>query len=103
VQIVENWSRIRGRVVAWQPPRKAGESGTLTIAVDDVESVASRDGSAHRNLLADAAGRTVHVTVPASAAGHVKARPGATAVVEVRRGPSKDRLFAHPERIAVKP
>jgi hypothetical protein len=103
VQIAENWSRIHGRVEAWQPPRKAGDSGTLTIAVDNVEDVVSRDGSHHRNLLADAAGKTVHVIVPASAASRVEARKGSTAVVEVRRGQSADRVFAHPERITVRP
>jgi hypothetical protein len=101
VQIAENWSRIRGRVEAWQPPRKAGDSGTLTIVVDGVEDVASRDGSLHRNLFADAAGTTVHVTVPASAAEHIDAHNGSTAVVDVRRGQSPDRVFAHPDRITV--
>jgi hypothetical protein len=90
-------------VKAWQPPRKAGEPGTLTIVVADVENVTSRDGSDHRNLLNDAAGRTVQVIVPASAARRLRARPGATAVVEVRRGRSPERLFAHPERITLEP
>ena len=103
VQIAENWSRILGRVEAWQPPRKAGDPGTLTIVVDRVEDVVSRDGSRHRNLLADAAGTTVHVVVPASAAEHVKPRKGSTAVVEVRRGQSPERVFAHPERITLTP
>jgi hypothetical protein len=103
VQIVENWSRIRGRIKSWRPPRKPGESGTLTIAVDDVENVASRDGSHHRNLLADAAGQTVQVIVPPDTARQLRARKGATAVVEVRRGQSPDRVFAHPERITLTP
>jgi hypothetical protein len=103
MQIAENWSRIRGRVEAWQPPRKAGDSGTLTIAVDGVEDVASRDGSHHRNLMTDARGRTVDVIVPASAATHVQARKGSTAVVEVRRGQSPERVFAHPEHITLTP
>ena len=103
MQIAENWSRIRGRVEAWQPPRKDGEPGTLTIAVDRVEDVVSRDGSRHRNLLADAQGRTVQVVVPASAAKHVEPTKGSTAVVEVRRGPSPERVFAHPDRITLTP
>jgi hypothetical protein len=103
VQIVENWSRIRGRVEAWRPPRRPGESGTLTVAVDDVENVASRDGSHHRNLLADAAGQTMQVIVPPGAAKELRARKGAIAVVEVRRGSSPDRVFAHPERITLTP
>lgn len=101
MQIAENWSRIRGRVETWQPPRKRGDPGVLTIAVHDVEEVVSRDGSHHRNLLADAAGRTVEVIVPASAARSVRARSGSSAIVEVRRGRSPERLFAHPERITV--
>ena len=101
VQIAENWSRIRGRVEAWQPPRKAGDPGTLTIVVERVDDVASPDGSRHRNLLADAAGTTVHVMVPASAATRVQPRKGSTAVVDVRRGRSPDRVFAHPEHITL--
>jgi hypothetical protein len=101
VVIAENWSRIRGRVEAWQPPRKAGDPGTLTIVVDRVEDVASPDGSHHRNLLADATGTTVHVTVPASAAKRVQPRKGSTAVVDVRRGKSADKVFAHPEHITL--
>jgi hypothetical protein len=90
-------------VEAWQPPRTPGGSGVLTIAVEDVEEVASRDGSHYRNLLAGVAGQTVQVIVPASAAARVRARKGASAVVEVRRGQSPERLFAHPEHIAVTP
>jgi hypothetical protein len=100
VQIAENWARLRGRVEAWQPPQKSGESGTLTLAVDHVEDVVSRDGSRHPNLLADTAGTTVQVIVPASTACHVEPQRGATAVIEARRGPSAHRVFAHPERIS---
>jgi hypothetical protein len=103
VQVAENWSRIHGRVEAWQPPQKPGDSGTLTIAVDHVDEVVSQDGSRHRNLLGDAAGTTVHVIVPASAAQHVEARQGSTAIVDVRRGTSPERVFAHPERITLTP
>lgn len=103
VQIVENWSRIRGRVEDWKPPRKSGEPGTLTIAVERVEDVASSDGSRHHNLLAGAAGTTIHVIVPASAATRVEPPKGSMAVVEVRRGGSPERVFANPERITLMP
>lgn len=103
MQIVENWSRMRGRVEAWHPPRKAGDPGTLTIVVDRVEDVISRDGSPHRNLLAEAAGTTVEVVVPGSAAERVAPRKGSRVVVEVRRGTSPERVFAHPERITLTP
>jgi hypothetical protein len=103
VDIAENWSRIRGRVEAWQPPRKAGDPGTLTLVVDHVEDVVSRDGSRHRNMLSDVAGRTIEVMVPASAAEQVDPRKGSTAVVEVRRGKSPERVFAHPNGITLTP
>ena len=103
MQIAENWSRIRGRIEAWHPPRKDGEAGTLTIAVADVEDVVSRDGARHRNLLSGAAGTTVQVIVPADAAKHVKATTGSMAIVDVRRGRSSDRVFAHPDHIRVTP
>ena len=103
MQIVENWSRIRGRVEGWKPPRKPGDSGTLTISVERVEDVASPDGKRHRNLLADAAGTTIRVIVPASAATRVESPKGSTAVVEVRRGGAPERVFANPERITLMP
>jgi hypothetical protein len=99
VQIAENWSRIHGRVEAWQPPRKAGDPGMLTLVIERVDDVTSADGSRHRNLMSDAAGRTVQVVVPASAASGVQARKGSIAVVDVRRGNAPDRVFAHPEHI----
>jgi hypothetical protein len=101
VQIAENWSRIHGRVEGWQPPRKPGDPGTLTIAIERVDDVASPDGSSHRNLMVDAKGTTVRVMVPASAATRVQPQKGSTAVVEVRRGRSPDRLFAHPDHISL--
>jgi len=103
VQIVENWSRILGRVENWEPPRKSGGPGTLTIAVERVEDVASSDGSPHHNLLAGAAGTTIHVIVPASAATRVVPPKGSMAVVEVRRGGSPGRVFANPDRITLRP
>ena len=101
VQIVENWSRIHGRVEAWQPPRKAGEPGTLTLVVERVDDVALPNGSRHRNLMCDATGTTVQVMIPASAATGVQPRKGSTAVIDVRRGRSPDRVFAHPDHISL--
>jgi hypothetical protein len=103
VQIVENWSLIRGRVEDWKPPPKPGDPGTLTIAVERVEDVASPDGTRHRNLLAGAVGTTIQVIVPASAAARVGSPKGSSAVVEVRRSGSPERVFANPERITLTP
>jgi len=101
VQGHENWSRIHGRVEAWQPPRTAGEPGMLTLVVERVENVASPDGSCHRNLMADATGTIIQVTVPARAASSVKPRKGSIAVIDVRRGRAPDRVFAHPDHISL--
>ena len=103
MQIAENWSRICGRVEGWQPPRKAGDHGTLRVAVDRVEDVVSPDGSRHRNLLAAAAGRTVDIVVPASAAQGLQPRAGETAIIDVRSGGAPGRVFAHPGRITLTP
>jgi hypothetical protein len=101
--IAENWSRLRGKVEAWEPPHKAGDPGTLTIAVDRVDDVAASDGSRHRNMLSGSAGKTVRVTVPASAARDLRPQKGSTAILNVRRGRAPDRFFAHPEDIEVAP
>lgn len=103
MMIAENWSRLRGKVEAWEPPQKAGEPGTLTILVDRVDEVAAPDGSRHLNMLSGSAGKTVRVTVPAGAAAHLSPRQGSAAVVKVRRGRAPDSLFAHPESIVVTP
>jgi hypothetical protein len=99
VQIAENWSRVRGTVVAWEPPDEAGGRGTLTVAVEQVDPVPAADGTHHRNLLAATAGKTIRMTVPARVAAKLHPQTGATAVVEVRRGQSPDQVFAHPEHI----
>lgn len=71
------------------------------MVVEKVDDVASPDGVRHRNLLIDAAGTTMQVMVPASVAASFTPRKGATAVVDVRRGKTPDRVFAHPQRIIV--
>ena len=103
MQVAENWSRIRGRVEAWVPPRRDGDPGTLTLVVDRVEDVVAEDGSRHRNLLAGTSGTTLQVKVPASVAADMAPRKGSTAVVDVRRGRSPHSVFAHPDRITLKP
>ena len=76
MQIAENWSKLRGRVEKWDPPKKAGDPGTLTIVVDHVDDVVGADGTRDRNMLSDTAGKTVRVTVPASAATQIQAQEG---------------------------
>jgi hypothetical protein len=96
-QIVENWSRLSGRVEAWDPPTHANDEGILTVRVAQVGSVATENGAAYPNLLDGVNGTTVRIRVPAAAVPRIRARPDEEVTLVVRRGRSPDRLFAHPE------
>jgi hypothetical protein len=99
MQIVENWSRVSGCVDAWMPPSAAGRPGTLTVRVSRVAPIAREDGSLYPNLLSGAEGRLLRIEVPAVAADRLAPSPGADVELDVRRGRTAERLFAHPERI----
>ena len=96
VEIVENWSRISGRVEIWEPPAAPDAAGTLAVSVDRVETVARDSGAAYANLLSDAKGRTLRIHVPSSAAASLHPSAGARIVLDVRRGRTPDQLFARP-------
>ena len=99
MQIVENWSRVTGRVEAWTPPSAAGGSGTLTMRVSRVAPVAREDGALYPSLLKGAEGRVLRIEVPAVTAGKLAPSPGDEVELDVRRGRSAEQLFAHPDRI----
>ena len=69
---------------------------TAVLAAGDDEALVA-------TVLAGAAGTTIHVIVPASAAARVEPPKGSTAVVEVRRGGSPERVFANPDRMTLTP
>jgi hypothetical protein len=96
-QIVENWSRLSGRVESWDPPKSPRDDCILTVRVEQVASVATDRGDAYPNLLEAVKGRTVRIRVPAAAVPRVRARPGEGVTLVVRRGRSLDLLFAHPD------
>ena len=96
-QIVENWSRLSGRVESWEPPKIPNDEGILTVRVEQVGSVAKEKGAAYPNLLEGVKGTTVRIRVPAAAVPRIRARPGEGVTLVVRRGRSPDLLFAHPE------
>ncbi len=94
MQIVENWSRVRGRVVTWTPPR-GDAPAVLRLHVTQVESVRRRDGRAFANLLADACDRSVDIQVPPRAAATLDLATDREIVLDVRR--ARTGLFAHPD------
>jgi hypothetical protein len=96
MQVVENWSRIVGRVERWTPPKEAGDPGELVVHVERVEAV-----KGHRNLLEQAEGTTLRVRVPPSAAATLNPEAGASITVDVRRGREQGLVFADPEKIRV--
>jgi len=101
-QIVENWSRITGRVESWTASKGADDHGELVVRVERVDPVKAADGQAHPNLLEKAEGTTLRVRVPASAAAKLDAVEGAAIAVDVRRGRDPGVVFANPEKIHVR-
>jgi hypothetical protein len=99
VQIAENWSRIEGTVVDWEPPRGADEPGRLRIRVKQVTDVAREDGSNYRNLVAASEEEIVTVQVPAAVASTLQVSVGDRVTLEVRRGRAPSPLFARAESI----
>ncbi len=96
MQVVENWSRVVGRVEKWTPPKGADDHGELLIQVERVEPV-----KGYRNLLDKAEGTILRVRVPDSAAGGLASAGGASITVDVRRGREPGVAFANPEKIRI--
>ena len=97
VQIVENWSRIAGRVEAWKPPAQPDTPGTLSVRVERIDEVTHQTGSPYANLLAGNEGRVLQILVPAVAAARLNVAVGDRIELDVRRGRSVDHLFARPD------
>jgi len=97
MQVVENWSRIAGRVESWTPPKDADGHGELVVRVEKVSDV-----KGHPNLLEKAEGTTLRVRVPPSAASKIDPAEGAAVTVDVRRGRDAGVVFANPETLRVR-
>jgi hypothetical protein len=97
MQVAENWSRVTGRVVSWTPPKGDDEPGELVVDVERVEPV-----KGHRNLLEKAAGTSLRIRVPPSAAATLAAAAGASIAIDVRRGREPGVVFANPEKIRLR-
>ena len=102
MQVVENWSRIAGRVESWTPPKDAEDHGELVVRVERVSDVKGEGGKAYPNLLEKADGTTLRVRVPPSAASKIDPAEGASVTMDVRRGREPGLAFANPETIRVR-
>jgi len=85
MQIVENWSRVRGRVESWTPP-SAEAPGLLRVHVTHVAPVRTSGGRQFPNLLDESTGETVSVQVPQRAADALTVTVGKDIELDVRRG-----------------
>jgi len=101
MQVVENWSHVKGRVEQWTPPGGADDHGELVVRVEQVEDVKGDAGKAYPNLLEKAEGTTLRVRVPASAAKTLDAPEGASIALDVRRVREPGVVYANPEKIRV--
>jgi hypothetical protein len=95
MQIIENWTDLRGLVVGVAPAEDLPGFTAVRLEVTAAEDV---DTAA--NLLVDRVGDTVDVAVPDDVVASLEIVPGATLACRVRRaGPH--RVFAHHQRVAV--
>ena len=101
MQVKENWSHVVGRVEKWTPPAGADGPGELMVRVERVADVKGEGGKPWPNLLDDAAGSTLRVQVPASAAAGLEVAIGDSITVDVRRGRDPGIVFANVEKIRV--
>lgn len=92
VQIVENWTDIKGEVMD-SSQGSAGDFITIDVKVED-----AKDVEGHRNLLADRVGDVIQVNVPKSLWESLDIKQSANAVMRVRMGSSR-KLFVHPEHL----
>lgn len=93
MQIVENWSEIKGEVVGSEPSKTAGDFITIDMKVKDVNDV-----KGHKNLLSDRVGQVIQVNVRKSDWEKLDIKEGATAVMRVRMATSR-KLFVDPEHL----
>jgi len=96
-QIVENWARVAGRVEAWEPPAEANGVGTLQVCVEKVSDVERESGASYANLLKGGEGRSLRILVPAAVAQRLKPVVGKGIDLDVRRGRSREHVFARAE------
>lgn len=99
MQVIENWSRVTGRVVSWTPPAGDDQPGELVVDVERVDPVEREGGRTWPNRLDKAAGQRLRVRVPPSAAATLEAQAGDAVTLNVRRGRDATVVFANPEAI----
>jgi hypothetical protein len=96
-RIVENWARVTGRVEAWDPPTEPDGLGTLRLRVESVRDIPQERGAAYKNLMKGDEGRSLRILVPVAAVPQLTLGVGERVHLDVRRGRSRDHVFARPE------
>ncbi len=96
VQIVENWSDVRGEVRSCGPSPAVKGFAAVELAVRAVDPVPG-----FANLLGEAVGTSLLVHVPQELADSLSIAPGSVVSCRVRRaGP--DKAFVHRDGIVVR-
>lgn len=95
VQIIENWSLLKGTIVSVVPAPGLEAFQMLELDVSSVDGVED-----FPNLLSDSAGHRLRVFLPHQLAEELRVSPGQQVCCRVRRA-GLDRIFAHPDQFAV--
>ena len=97
VQIIENWSEIKGTVLSVEPSTDVHEFVAAAVAVDHVTPL---EGFA--NLLTDVVGKEIVVLIPEELARSLDIKPGSVITCRVRKA-GLNRIFVHRQHISVRP
>jgi hypothetical protein len=100
VQIVENWSEIKGDVRDLRPDPELPGHVVATVELEAANPVEKPEGGTFPNLLAESAGSTVELHVPEAVAAQNSLAPGRRVSARVRRA-TPTRSFVDPRHISV--
>lgn len=93
VQMIENWSDVRGEIKSLSPSPSDPSSCLATVKVSGSDKVAS-----FPNLLEKKVGNEITILVPHAAVQRAALAEGSRVRLRVRQG-GLDRFFAHPDQV----
>lgn len=79
MQIIENWTDIKGAVERLEGSSRHSDFTTVFVRVEE-----SRDVPGFKNLLREISGRTLDVLIPTSICNELPIRPGSRIACRVR-------------------
>lgn len=92
VQVIENWTKLRGQIIDVEPDTENVSFLRLSIAVEDTQPV-----NGFANLVAESAGAVIRVAIPRRGVNLLNVRKGRWIELQVRSTPKG--FFAHPDKI----